>query len=148
MAIRKEQSTYTTSNLLKAALVSKGILDLVDVNHAYYSGGATEIHLLISDMSDGSYRSVVKTGSGVTFDFVDSNDPLLVRMWTMRELTGKIGKISNVSFSDWTKPGANYVYKITHNGIDYLGTDANLPDSACKALLLLCNALPAEMLKG
>ncbi len=147
MAIRKEQSTYTESNNLKTALLAKGLIDRVDVNQAYYSGGATEMHLLLSDMSDGTYRSVVKTGSGVQFDYVDSNDPLLVRMWVLRELQVKIGSIPNINFSDYTKPGQSYIFKITHNGIDYIGTDTNLPDSACKALVLLCNALPQEMLR-
>lgn len=144
--IRKEQSNYPESNALKIALQAKGFIDNVDVNMAFYSGGSGETHLLLADMSDGTYRTVVRS-NGVNFDFVDRNDPLLVRMWTLREIQVKIASISGVSFSDWTKPASNYIYTITHDGVNYTGTDGNLPDSACKALTALVDALPAQALR-
>lgn len=86
MAIRKEQSSYNVSLQLKTALASKGILGEVSVTEVYYSGGATERHYIDSDMSDGTFRTIVKNGTAIDFDFVDSTDTALVRLWIKREL--------------------------------------------------------------
>jgi hypothetical protein len=147
MAIRKEQSSYPESLSLRNALVVKGIIIQPDVNHAYYSGGATERHLLIADMSDGSFRTVVRDGSGTNFDFVDKTDPELVRLWTVRELGIFIGNFPGVSFSDWTKPGAAYIHVIKYNGVDYTGTDSNQANATAEALIAMLNDVPAQAAK-
>jgi hypothetical protein len=141
MAIRKEQATYTNCLNLKTALSTKGLLKIPDVNETYYSGGNTERHLLIADMSDGTFRTVVKTGSGMDFDFVDRDDAELVRMWTLLEISNLIGNFPGVQGHEHTKPGANYVCKIRYNGVDYVGADANLPNACCKAFINILNTL-------
>lgn len=147
MAIRKEQSSYPDSLLLKNALVAKGLLMTPDVNQAYYSGGATERHLLIADMSDNTFRTVVRDGSGTNFDFVDKNDAELVRLWTVRELQIFIGNYPGVSFSDYTKPGANYIHVITYNGVNYTGTDANQANAMIEALIQVLNETQTQLRK-
>lgn len=135
MGQRKEQTSFGVANDLKTAMVAKGIFIPVDVNQTYYSGGTIERHLIIADMSDGSFRTVVKDGTGTNFDFVDRNDAELVRLWTKRELDTFIGNYPGVSFSDWTKPGIAYIHVIKYNGVDYMGQDVNLPNAVAKAFI-------------
>lgn len=139
--IRKEQATYANCNNLKTAMAAKGKLTQIDVNQAYYSGGSTETHLLVAEMQDNTYRTVVKNGTSINFDFVEKDDASLVRLFTKRELDVYIANIVGVSFADWTKPATNYIFVITYNGVNYSGSDSNLPNSMCKALINLLNTL-------
>lgn len=140
MAIRKEQSSYNVSLQLKNALISKGLLGEVSVTEVYYSGGTTERHYIDSDMSDGTFRTIVKNGTAIDFDFVDTSDPDLVRMWIKRELNVFLTDIEGISGVTHVLNGNTYTTTITYNDVDYTGSDTKEIDSYVKAVTNLINS--------
>ena len=139
MAIRKEQSTYPNALNLKNAMIAKGYPMTIDIDNVYYSGGATEKHLVISQTQYG-FRTVVREGTALNFDFMDAGDPEAVRLWTIKELSAFIGAYPGVQSSEFTKPATNYIHVIKVNDIEYTGTDANHPNAMIKALILVLQA--------
>ena len=137
---KKESTSFTVSTNLRNSLQAKSLLKIPDVNQVYYNG-ANETHLLIADMSDGTYRCIIKSVSGVDFDFHDIADPLYIRQYTIRELQGMVGNYPGVSFSDFTQQGANYTHTITYNGVNQTGESQNLADAQALAFIKVLNSL-------
>ncbi len=136
---KKSTTSYNVSVTLRDILTAKGIMPTVDVNQTYYEG-ASQVHLLIADMSDGTYRCVVKTTSGIEFDFHSVDDPTYIREWTVRELYVLIGSYPGVEANDFTQQGGKYVYRIRHNGRDFAGEDQNQANAQAFAFINLLNA--------
>jgi hypothetical protein len=136
---KKDTTSFSVSGTLKTAMSSKGILGIPDVNQTYYNG-ASETHLLIADMSDGTHRCVIKNTNGVDFDFHTISDPAYVRMFTVRELQIIIGNYPGVAFSDFVQQGANYTHTITHNGVNRTGQSQNIADAHALAFIAVLNA--------
>lgn len=141
MAIRKEQSSYNVSLQLKTALASKGILGEVSVTEVYYSGGATERHYIDSDMSEGTFRTIVKNGTAIDFDFVDSTDTALVRLWIKRELDVFTSGVEGISSIVHTQNGNNFITTIIYNGATHTGTDTKSIDAYVKAVTSMINSV-------
>lgn len=143
MAIRKEQSSYNDSLTLKTAMVSKGLLDPMEVGHVYYSGSSAEKHLLMADNGDNTFRTIVRlSGGNVDFDHMDKDDPLAVRMFVKRELDVYIYSIDGVEDAFYTLNGSIYTHTIVYNGVTYVATDSKLVDAVAKSLTSMINAVP------
>lgn len=123
-------------------MVSKGLLDPMEVGHVYYSGSSAEKHLLIADNGDNTFRTVVRlSGGNVDFDSLDNNDPIAVRMFVKRELDVFIFSIDGVEDSNHTFNGTTYTHTIIYNGTPYKATDSKLVDAAAKSLTSMINAV-------
>jgi hypothetical protein len=138
MPVNKEQTTFSVSTDLKTAMISKSILPVKDVNQTFYKA-SNEVHLFIADMSDGTYRCITKTTSGLEFDFCDISDNALVRMFTYAELAREVSRYTGVSRADYTEQGANKTFTITHNGINRVGVSTNLADACALAFIEVLN---------
>lgn len=136
---KKNTTSFNVSTTLKNALVAKGINVTPDVNHVYYNG-ANETHLLIADMSDGTFRCIIKSTSGVDFDFHSIDDPSYIRMYTERELFILMIGFPGVTNYVSAQQGANWTYTITRNGQNYVGEDQNIADAQAEALIAMINA--------
>lgn len=142
MATKKEITNYANSSQLKTAMMAKNMVKPLDVNMAVFDGNNNDLHLLVSDMSDGTFRTVNNTSGVVSFDFVDKTDPTLVRCFTIRELEACIGEIPGVSSSTWTKNADVYTYTIIYNGNTYTGVHTgNLPNACAKAFKSMIDAI-------
>lgn len=142
MATKKEITNYANALALKTALSSKGLLKPLDVNMAVFDGNNSDLHLLVSDMSDGTYRTVNNTSGVVSFDFVDKIDPALVRCFAVRELEICIGELPGVSFSNYTENAGVYTWTIIRNGITYTGVHTgNLANACAKAFKAVVDAM-------
>lgn len=136
---KKSTTSLTVSTSLKAALQAKNAYPPIDVNQTYYNG-ANEVHLLISDMSDGTYRCVIQQTSGVSFDFHTISDPAYIREWTQRELGAIIGNYDGVQSSEAVQQGANWTHTIVRNGQSFQATDQNPANAQALAFIAVLNA--------
>lgn len=138
MATKKEITNFTTSQELKVAMLSKGIDVSPMPEQVVYDGSANDQHLIIADTSDGSYRTINQVSGNVSFDFVDSTDPALVRAWSKRELDVLISIYPGIEFSDYITNGGTpvtYTHTVRYNGINYSATNQNLPNAMAKAFI-------------
>jgi hypothetical protein len=136
---KKETTTFNTSSTLRTALQAKNLLGIPDVNQVYFNG-ANETHLLIADMSDGTFRCIIKSTSGVDFDFHSIDDAEYIRQYTVREVQIMIGSYPNVSNLQVEEQGNNKTVTITHNGIASVGTSQNIADAHDLAFITVLNA--------
>lgn len=126
MATKKEQTNFLTSSDLKAALLSKNIDCTPQPNWVVYDGQSSDQHLIIADMSDGSFRTINQVSGEVSFDFVEATDPSLVRAWTKRDLEIFIGSYPGVSSSETVINNGNpitYTHTIVYNNVPYNATN-------------------------
>lgn len=141
MPQKKDQTTYAVANNLKTAMQSKGVYDSVMGGYAIYDAGGSEQHLALFDVGGGSFRSIAKSTSSMWFDFINTNDTALVRIWTYQELYNFIGTYPGISRSYYTKSGNNYTHTIVLNGQTYQATDSN---EANAVAICFTNALNAN----
>jgi hypothetical protein len=139
MAQKKQQSSYVVSLALKTAMQAKGIYPQLQTDMSVYDGAENDQHLCHGQWQDGSFRTLNIRQNNLYFDFIDPNDAGLVRVWTEREVYEQIGSYSGVSFSDATFAQNIWTHKITRNGVDYTGTDAERVNAMCKAFTALLN---------
>ncbi len=103
MAQKNERTAFAVSNNLKTALIAKGIYPAIETAQSFYSGAANDIHLTTEGFSDGAFRTVNITANVPSFDFIDSQDPALSRIWSERELNILIGnKYFHSKFKSWS----------------------------------------------
>lgn len=77
MPLKKDRTSYNVSVNLSQALRTKGFDTNVQVGYTYYES-ATELHLALMDMGDGTHRCMCNTSSFA--DYLDNNDESLHRM--------------------------------------------------------------------
>lgn len=141
MAQKKPQTTFTVSQNLKTAMAAKGRYPQLQPDMAVYDGAQSDQHLLHGQYDDGSFRTINTTNSGITFDFVVSDDAELVRIWTERELQVFIGNLPGVGGSSGVLNGQTWTWTIIFNGQNVTGTDNNKPDAIAEALITILNQL-------
>ena len=96
MAQKKERTSFTVSNNLKAALEAKGRYPVMIAGNSYYSGAANDIHLCHEQFDDGTFRTTNFTAGVGSFDFIEPNDPTISRIWSARELEVLIGTTDGI----------------------------------------------------
>jgi hypothetical protein len=142
MAQKRNVSNFTNSNALKTALTAKALYPRLEVENMVYDGAQNDVHLLHGQFDDGWFRTLNIRPSGVTPEFIDPNDDALVRAWTVREVYSYIFQIlNNINNITSTLSGNTWTYTIIRNNINYVGTDSNEANAACKALTACVNAL-------
>ncbi len=141
MAQKNERTAFAVSNNLKTALIAKGIYPAIETAQSFYSGAANDIHLTTEGFSDGAFRTVNITANVPSFDFIDSQDPALSRIWSERELNILIGNTPGVENSSGVFTNTTWTWTIKYNGVNYTGTDASKPDAMAKAFIKVVNLL-------
>lgn len=61
MPLKSDRTSYTISNNLKTSMQAKGFDTNVKEGNTYYDGGASEIHLAIATLPNGTIRTVANT---------------------------------------------------------------------------------------
>lgn len=140
MAQKRPQSSYTVSVNMKAAMVGKGIYPQLSTDMSVYDGAANDQHLLHGQWQDGSFRTLNILQNSFGFDFIEPNDPSIVRVWTEREIYEQIGNYPGVSFSDSVFTNNTYTHTITYNGQNYIGEDPIKVNAMCKAFTDVLNS--------
>jgi hypothetical protein len=142
MAQKRNTASYSNCLALKSALQTRGLYPAMLADATYYDTTQNDIHLAHGQWEDGSYRSVNLRNNSVFFDFIDPNDDALVRAWTVREVYAYIFQIlTGINDVTSVPSGNTWTYTIIRNNINYVGTDANEANAACKALTACVNAL-------
>lgn len=142
MATKREFTNFLNSTDLKTAMIAKGIYPPMNSDQDYYDGSGTDIHLTHGMFDDGSFKTLNINGSNISSDFIEPNDPAIVRRWTKREMDIFIAlSLNNVSKSDYVASGQNFVYTIIRNGITYTGTAGTIPNAMAKCLVNVINAM-------
>lgn len=142
MAARTDKTSFATSGNLKTELNLKSAYPVLEVGHVVYDGAANDVHLLMLNYSDGTFRTVNVVGTATSFDLINGNDAVVVRSWMERELNILIGGWPDglIQGSTCTLNAGTWTCVITHNGIDYTGTDTSKPDSMAKAFIKVLKA--------
>ena len=139
MPLKSDRTSYNVSNNLKTAMNGAGIDTSVKEGNTYYDGGASEIHLAIASLPNGSLRTVANTATFA--DIVAAADPAFVRMWVEDELGVAIAEIPGVEGSESVFISPNWVHTITFNGAPQTGTDTKKVDAIAKALIKVYNLI-------
>lgn len=102
MAARTDKTSFATSGNLKTELNLKSAYPVLEVGHVVYDGAANDVHLLMLDYSDGTFRTVNVVGTATSFDLINGNDAVVVRSWMERELNILIGGWQGIEGSTCT----------------------------------------------
>jgi hypothetical protein len=153
MAIRKDGSSFTASNNLKAALIGAGFTQatLPQAGRAFFDGSNTEIVLCHEQPGDSdALRTTTITGRNpnnqiVDFDFMDYGDTAVSRIWTKRELQYFFATIPMFGGDFATLDGSTWRVQLVVNGTTYNGSDSKEIDALCKALTSAMNGQQAAM---
>jgi hypothetical protein len=153
MAIRKEGSSFTVSNNLKAALINAGFQSatLPQAGRLFFDGSATEVVLCLDQPGDtDGFRAITATGKTannqiVDFDFIDVDDSTVTRLWVKRELDYFFGSLPGFSTVSATLDGSTWRVQLVVNGTTYNGSDSKEIDAYCKALTAAMNGQQAAM---
>jgi hypothetical protein len=141
MAAKKNLANFANSNALKTAMVAKAIYPDYRSDDVCYDGSVNDIHLLHGQADDGSFRTVNFINNNPSFDWVEPNDPALVRAWTVKEIERELGKLSGFQTFTSVLNGSTYTFTITFNGVNYSRSAANEANAAAPAFTDLVNAL-------
>jgi hypothetical protein len=133
MPLKQDRTSYNVSNNLKSAFQGAGYNTDIKEGNTYYDGGASEIHLALFMLPDGSFRTVANTSTFA--DIVQPNDASFVRMWVESELAIAIAQVPGVEASESVFNSPNWVHTITFNGTAQTGTDSKKVDAMAKALI-------------
>lgn len=141
MAAKKGLANYANCNSLKTAMLAKGIYPTHRSDDVCYEGSVNDIHLLHGQADDGSFRTVNVINGNLSFDWVEPNDPALVRAWTVKEVERELSKLPAYQTHTSVLNGSTYTFTIIHNGLSYARSAQNEANAAVLAFTDLVNAL-------
>lgn len=90
MALKTDSTGFATSKNLATELALKNAVPALEAGMVVFDNAANDKHLLITDFSNGTFKTVNESVGVTSFDDILASDPLLTRCWVERELNALI----------------------------------------------------------